>query len=127
MEIYEDNDFYDQKYLIDNTQTDSRRLIIYDFPATLNENGIYNILEHIECTPSSIVLMNKNELTKGDQIDYVVSSKTNSVAIVEFASKSLVDKAFYVITSQYKKYFDAQYAYRAWICSQHANKTHMII
>lgn len=110
MEISEVDALYSDFYSVENPLTDSRRLIIYGFPSTLNENGIYNILEHIKCPPTNIVLMNTNSMKNGEE-KYFASTKTSMLAIVEFLSKENVDKAFYIISSQYKDRFHVQYAY----------------
>lgn len=113
---------YDEtKGLGSQAEVDTRRLILYDYPPTLNQNGIYNILEAIDCPPTNIILMDGKKKDSASDVQgkdeqrrmsYVVSSKTpGSWAIVEFGSKAHVDKAFYLITSKHKKYMDAQYAY----------------
>lgn len=128
MNQYEDDLLYGETNSVNNAEVDSRRLILYDYPVTLNQNGIYNILENIGCPPTNILLMdykmenscsnsspsadNDDQGTSKDQsLSYVVSSQTGSWAVVEFASRDHVNKAFYVLTTKHRKYMDAQYAY----------------
>lgn len=115
MEIFEEHGMYEEMFRVQNPDIDRYRLIVYDYVATLNSSGLYNILEHIGCAPVNI---NSVNLDSGEDVEdqwkQLLENLENvsMVLIVQFLDKSTMERAFYKCTNKYCKYFKVQYAFR---------------
>lgn len=112
MEIFEQHGLFDEVFSVTKPNIDQRRLIVYDYVTTLNQNGLYNILDHIGCPPLDITRLSDSATTTGEMEVQPPNGRTSSAFIVLFGDKASLERAYYHIESQFAKFLSVQYAFR---------------
>src|SRR5690625_148518 len=104
MKISEDISYYEETFRVENRKVDHHHLVLYECWNSIDESGIYNILEHLECIPVNVV---KRGLPRGQTKNK--GQGKSGFAIVEFGDKDTLDRAFYLINQKHTELMKAQY------------------